>query len=202
MSSARAIFSILLLIGVSVYFFERVSTTISYSDNTYKEIRLEDLHSITSEEPFFLKDFHYHDADFNRLDNRYSKAMLLYTTQSDSVARFGIEVNKKFLLLADIQEQGKILVKPGGSMWKLSTYNGWKLFGYGTMSREELEIFKKQMGEDKFDEGIDRSIMLKYIPSESFSENWKEFTVFSILIIVLLVIAIVSIKQARRSGQF
>lgn len=87
-------------------------------------------------------------------------------------------------------------------MWQLRTSQGVKLFGYRYMSDKELKSFTKQIGNDKFDEGINRGTMLKYIPKENISDNWIEVSGFSLLIILLLTLAIVSFKQAKRAGQF
>ncbi|MDU1889827.1 MAG: hypothetical protein E6767_03990 [Dysgonomonas sp.] len=202
MSSARAIVTTLLLIGVSVYFIGRVITIISYSSKTYEEMTLEDIYSSVPDEYFILKDFNYSEAAFKRLDNKHSRGLALYPNENDSVSRIGIEIKNKQLLLEDIQKRGYIVVRKGGGLFQLPTRQGTKLFGYWYMSPEEIEMFKRQIGEDKFDVDIDRGTTLEYIPHENFSRNWKELVLFPILIIGLLFIAIISFRNARRSGQF
>ena len=179
-----AIVDILSLIGVSVYFISRVATVVDYSNRTYQEVKLENIRTITSKEAFLLTDFYYRDVDFKRLNGRHSKAMVLYINPNDSVAKVGIEINKKHLFQKDIETSGKILVDPNGGMWELPTYQGTKLFGYQYMSDEEIESFKKQIGEDKMSGGI----MLKHIPTETLSDIWMEITVFSFLIIFFLIL--------------
>ena len=179
-----AIVDILSLIGVSVYFISRVATVVDYSNRTYQEVKLENIRTITSKEAFLLTDFYYRDVDFKRLNGRHSKAMVLYINPNDSVAKVGIEINKKHLFQKEVETSGKILVDPNGGMWELQTYQGTKLFGYQYMSDEEIESFKKQIGEDKMSGGI----MLKHIPTETLSDIWMEITVFSFLIIFFLIL--------------
>lgn len=203
MSSARAIGATLLLIGVTVYFISRVATMISYSTSTFKEIKLEDTYTAaTKGEAFYLTNFYYTDKDYKMLDDAHSQIMPLYNNENDSIAKTGIEIHRKHLFLEDFKENGKIVVKAGGSLAQLPTRQGIKLFGYGYMTPEELASFRRQIGDDKFDEGIDRSIILEYIPHESFSRNWLELIGMPILIFGLLFIAIISFKNARRAGQF
>lgn len=95
MASARAIVLTLLLIGVSGYFFERISTILSYSDNDSKEVKLRDVQNITSDEPFLLTDFYYKDTDLKILDGKQSKALVLYADENDSIAIGAIEISKK-----------------------------------------------------------------------------------------------------------
>ena len=201
-NAGDAIVGMLFLVGVSVYFFERVATISNYSDKTYQEIKLENIRTITLNEPFLLSDFYYRDIDFNRLDGQRSKAIALYINRNDSTARIGIEINKKQLFQKEVEEFGKILVEPDGGMWELPTYQGVKLFGYQYLSNEEIQSLKKQTAINKFDEGIDRKVMLRYIPSETLTGNWMEITGFSILIIGLLILVVVSFRKSIRNGEW
>ena len=178
-----AIADILILIGILVFFIERITTIANYSNRAYQEVMLENIHLLTQSEPFLLTDFYCRDIDFKSLDGKYNKAMVLYTSPNDSIAKVGIEINKKHMFKKEVEEYGKILVEANGGMWQLPTYQGNKLFGYQYMNDKEIENFKKQIGEDKFSGGI----MLKHVPTETLSDNWIEIVGFSILIILLLI---------------
>lgn len=194
----------MLFIGVSVYFIGRVSTMLSYTEEGRKEIKLEDIHELASaeKEPFILTDFYYRQADLNRLNGQGFRPIIIYSNGNDSIARVAIETDKKSLFIKEIQESGKILVTTNGGLWDLSTPQGVKTFGYGYMDDETLKSFKEHAPNGKFDENIDRSIMLRHVPREKLSDNWMEIVGFSILIILLLTLAIVSFRQAKKSGQF